>query len=119
MTENSISMKTPNLVGLRGFLNPFVKSLDGNDAFVGSRFSDWRITVSRDRQVLDVKQMTTDMPDTRLRPIFSDAGELTIVILAESKRAAENRGIRIASRIADAGLWGLDFLDLINLEFDK
>lgn len=85
----------------------------------GSRFSDWQVVVSRDQQVLEVKQMSIDMPNTRLKPIYSAAGDLTIVILAESKKAAENRAQRIAARIADAGLWGLDFLDLVDLDFDK
>lgn len=112
-------MKIFELFGFNNFLNPMVKSLDGNEAFVGSCFSDWRVTVSRDHQVLEVEQLDTDMPDTRLKPIYSESGELTLVILAESRRVAENRCKRIAARISDAGLWGLDFLDLINLNFDK
>ena len=97
----------------------FVKSFDGDESTAGSRFSDWQIVVSREKQVLEVKQMRVDMPNTRLKPIYSATGDLTIVVLAESRKAAENRGHRIASRIAEAGLWGLDFLDLIDLDFDK
>lgn len=96
-----------------------MKSFSGDEAFVGTRFSDWQVTVSRDNQILGVRQMDIDMPNSRFKPVYSDDGELTIVILAESKRAAENRGKRISSRIAEAGLWGLDLLDLMNLGFDK
>ena len=112
-------MKTPGLFGLRYFWNYFLKSVDGNESFVGSCFSDWQVIVSREKQVIEVRQMSIDMPNTRLKPIYSAAGDLTIVILAESKKAAENRGQRIAGRIAEAGLWGLDFLDLVDLDFDK
>lgn len=112
-------MKIPNLPGIKGFWNPFLISLDGNDAAIGSSFSDWQVIVSREKQVVEVKQMSIDMPNTRLKPIYSANGELTIVVLAESRRAAENRGQRIAAKIADAGLWGLDLLDLVDLEFDK
>ncbi len=113
-------MKSPGLFGSAMLWNPIgMKLLDGNDPIVGSTFSDWRIVITRENQVLEVKQMSIDMPNTRLKPIYSATGDLTIVILAESKKAAENRGHRIASRIADAGLWGLDFLDLVDLDFDK
>lgn len=112
-------MKIPILFGSFPFGNAFLRSLDGNDPFIGSSFSDWRVVISRERQVLEVKQMNIDMPVTRLKPIYSVTGDLTIVILAESRKAAENRGFRIAGRIADAGLWGLDFLDLVDLNFDK
>ncbi|HQT92205.1 MAG TPA: hypothetical protein PL001_09300 [Candidatus Kryptobacter bacterium] len=112
-------MKISNPLGARILSNPLMKSLDGNDAAVGNTFTDWQIVVSRDKRVLEVKQMTIDMPNTRLKPIYSATGDLTIVILAESRRAAESRGQRIADRIASAGLWGLDFLDLVDLDFDK
>lgn len=112
-------MKISNPLGLKNFWNPFLKSLESSDSLVGGSFSDWQVIVSREKEVLDVRQMGIDMPNTRLKPIYSAAGDLTIVVLAESRKAAENRGHRIASRIADAGLWGLDFLDLVDLHFDK
>lgn len=93
--------------------------MNEDETFVGGCFSDWQVVVSRDNKVLEVKQMSIDMPNTRLKPIYSMTGDLTIVILAESRKAAENRGQKIATRIADAGLWGLDFLDLMELQFDK
>ncbi len=112
-------MKIPNLPGIRPFWNPYLKTVDGNAPFAGTSFTDWQVVLSRDKQVLEVKQMSIDMPNTRLKPVYSTNGDLTIVILAESKKAAEGRGQRIAARIADAGLWGLDFLDLVDLDFDK
>lgn len=112
-------MKIPNSFGMKNFSSPFWRSLDSSDALVGSSFSDWQVVISREKVVLQVNQMTIDMPNTRLKPIYSAKGDLTIVVLAESRKAAENRGHRIASRIADAGLWGLDFLDLVDLDFDK
>ncbi len=101
------------------FCYPLLKSLDGNDAAVGNTFTDWQVVLSRDKSVIEVKQMSIDMPNTRLKPVYSAAGDLTIVILAESSKAAESRGQRIADRIATAGLWGLDLLDLVDLNFDK
>lgn len=112
-------MKLPSSITSKLLWNPFVKSLDGSDSLVGSSFSDWQVVISREKQVLEVKQMSIDMPNTRLKPVYSSTGDLTLVVLAESRKAAENRGHRIASRIADAGLWGLDFLDLVDLDFDK
>lgn len=112
-------MKISDPLGTSMFCNPLMKSLDGNDAAVGNTFTDWQVVVSRDKQVLEVKQMSIDMPNTRLKPIYSTTGDLTIVILAESRKAAESRGQRIADRISTAGLWGLDFLDLVDLNFDK
>lgn len=112
-------MKISNPLGDRIWSNQLMKSLDGNDAAVGNSFTDWQVIVSRDKQVLEVKQMSIDMPNTRLKPIYSTAGDLTIVVLAESRKAAESRGQRIADRISAAGLWGLDFLDLVDLDFDK
>jgi hypothetical protein len=112
-------MKLSNPLGARLFSNPLMKSLDGNDAAVGNTFTDWQVVLSRDREVIEVKQMSIDMPNTRLKPVYSTTGDLTIVILAESRKAAESRGQRIADRISAAGLWGLDFLDLVDLDFDK
>lgn len=112
-------MRIPNFLGVLRTLSPCLRYLDGSDAFLGCCFSDWQVIVSRDNEVVDVKQMSIDMPNTRLKPIYSTSGDLTIVILAESRKAAENRGKQIAAKICDAGLWGLDFLDLVDLEFDK
>lgn len=112
-------MRIPGLCGVGHIWNVMWISLVEDDSFVGGCFSDWQVVVSRENRVLEVKQMSIDMPNTRLKPIYSTTGDLTIVILAESRKAAENRGQKIATRIADAGLWGLDFLDLMELQFDK
>jgi hypothetical protein len=112
-------MKIPVLFGTREFWNPYLKSLEGNDPIIGTSFSDWQVVVSRDKQILDAKQMRMDMPNTRLKPVYSPDGDLTIIVLAESRKAAESRGHHIALRIAEAGLWGLDLLDVVDLEFDK
>lgn len=79
------------------------------------KLSDWQVTVSRDIEVVDLKQMSIDMSKTRMKPVFLSSGDLVIIIPAASKEAAKEKGLMIARRIASDGIWGMDLLDFTDL----
>ena len=77
--------------------------------------SDWQVVVTKDLQVVDAKEMSIVMSRTRLKPVFTSASELIIVVPAESKEKAGEKALRIARKIESSGLWGLDFLKFEDL----
>ncbi|HUI30434.1 MAG TPA: hypothetical protein VLX91_09475 [Candidatus Acidoferrales bacterium] len=79
---------------------------------------DWQVIVSRSFDVIEMKQMSMDMSKTRLKPIFLSNGDLSIVVPATSDEAAKERASNIARRIASAGVWGMDLLDLTDFNLD-
>jgi len=79
---------------------------------------DWQLTVSREPEVIETKQMSIDMSKTRLRPIFLSTGDLSIVVPASSEEAAKEKALNIARCIESAGVWGSDMIDLTDLNLD-
>lgn len=78
--------------------------------------TDWQAVISEDQEIIEVKRMGIDMCNTRLRPVYTPIGDLTIVVPAVSEEAARKKALHIAQRIASAGLWGLDLLNLSDPE---
>lgn len=77
-----------------------------------AKVTDWQVVVSKEIRIVEIREMTINMKHTRLKPVYSSAGDLTIVIPAESEDDAKKRALELAEHIASAGLWGLDFLNL-------
>ncbi len=80
--------------------------------------SDWQVTVSQELEIIGIKQMGMEMSRTRLRPVFLSSGDLLIIIPAVSEEAASQKAMKIARRIASAGVWGMDLLDLTDFSVD-
>lgn len=73
---------------------------------------DWQVRVSRDIEVIEIKPMRVDMSRTRLKPIFLENCDLSIIVPAESEAAAKERATKIARYIVSSGIWGLEIWDL-------
>ncbi|MFZ1081338.1 MAG: hypothetical protein WAO19_05360 [Candidatus Kryptoniota bacterium] len=71
--------------------------------------------MSHDIQITNVKQMSVEMPRTRLKPVFSLAGDLIIIVPGISEEAAKEQAGDIARRLSSAGKWGADLADLGDL----
>lgn len=77
--------------------------------------NDWRVVVSKGLEIVEVKEMGVPMKHTRLKPAYSSSGDLMMVIPGASEDEVEKKALDIARRIASAGLWGLDLLNLSDL----
>ena len=77
--------------------------------------ADWQVVVSKEMKIVEVKEMPINIKHTRLKPVYSSTGDLMMVILAESEDDAKKKALDLAGRIASAGLWGLDLLNLSDL----
>jgi hypothetical protein len=94
------------------YRKPLVKDHDSRPHPGDHDLTDWQVVISENQEVLEVRQMSIDMSNTRMKPVYSPRRELTIIILAKSEEMAKRKAVYVAQRIADAGLWGLDLLNL-------
>ena len=92
-----------------------MKHPEKNGRTESGKITDWRVVVSKDMEIVEAKEMTFDMKHTRMKPVYSSTGDLMIVIAAESEEDARKKALDLAERIASAGLWGLDLLNLADL----
>lgn len=69
---------------------------------------DWQVRVSRNLEVIEIRPMSLNMSRTRLKPIFLETGDLSIVIPAVSRIVAKGKAENIARHIASAGVWGME-----------
>ncbi|MFZ1080932.1 MAG: hypothetical protein WAO19_03305 [Candidatus Kryptoniota bacterium] len=88
-----------------------------NERTESPQIADWQVVVSRDNRIIHVKQMSMEMSRTRLRPVFSLAGDLIIIVPGISEEAAKAEAGNIARHLSSAGKWGVDLLDLADLGF--
>ena len=75
---------------------------------------DWQVRLSRNTEVIEVRPMSFDPSRTRLKPIYLETGDLTMVVPAVSEEAAEEKARNIARHIISVGLWGTEIWDLSN-----
>ncbi len=89
-----------------------MKHREKNGGTESGKITDWQVVVLKDLRMVEAKEMSLNMKHTRMKPVYSSAGDLMIVIDAESEDDASKKALDLAERIASAGLWGLDLLSL-------
>jgi len=72
---------------------------------------DWQVKVSRSVQVVEAKPMSVDPTRVRFLPAYSQTGEMTMVVPAETDSAAKEKANKIAHHIVSVGLWEMEIWD--------
>ncbi|HUI30554.1 MAG TPA: hypothetical protein VLX91_10085 [Candidatus Acidoferrales bacterium] len=72
---------------------------------------DWRVRISQNLEVIELRPLSLDPSRIRLMPVYLETGEMSIVVPAASKEAAEEKAKNIATQIASVGLWGTEIWD--------
>ncbi len=69
---------------------------------------DWQVRVTRDLDITRISPMTRDHTRVRLLPSYLETGQMSIVVPATSKEAAEEKAKNIAREVISSGLWGAE-----------
>ncbi len=85
---------------------------ENSEKYMRTKVIDWQARVSRDIDVIEVKPMSVDMSRTRLKPVFLESTDLSIVVPATCEEEAKKKAENIARHIVASGVWGLEIWDL-------
>ena len=73
--------------------------------------SEWQVTISENMESIEVMPAGSGFSMIKLIPIYLKTRDMTIVIPAESKEIAADKGRAIARFVLSAGMWGIEIWD--------